>query len=933
MDSCLKWSQPSAFAVRRNVQIRCAVHWSMLDNGCLHCLTFAMYPAFIEGSVSVFENFMLLMQKRRRLPLVTKSAGAHVLFAIWVSFFGAANLRAQQAPGSAEEEIGIIVTRTAQQGQEALKELHAGMDFGVIAKEKSIDSTATDGGYMGRINPDRLRSELRDGLRGVKPGGLSGLVQLPSGFAILTVFANAPNHPDLNRARIAATNSSAAVRQSIVVSGNGEAKNVFDEYPKPKGWEHSLSAPCEIRRNSMPEAIRNMEKMLAEAAAQPPGEVPPRDLIDGYSAAAALHAYQGEMKESIHAWQSAYKVAEASFPGSIPYLQETLGVSYLHLSEMENEAYRDSGTIDIFPPIDPHAHFQKQEDSKLAIQYLQRYLEQRPDDMEVKWLLNLAYVTLGQYPSGVPAQYLIPESAFDPKEGRSQGIGRFIDVAPAAGLNAFKSSGGIVVDDFDNDGLLDIVASSNDMCEQLQFFHNNGDGTFTERSAQAGLTGQLGGLNLVEADYNNDGCMDLLVLRGGWEFPMRRSLLRNNCDGTFTDVTQQSGLDDSVSESQSAVWADIDNDGYVDLFIANEKAPSQLFHNRGDGTFEDISHAAGIDKTSFSKGVVAADYDKDGYVDFYVSNMNDANFLYHNNHDNTFTDVARQAGVQAPLLSFAAWFFDYDNDGWPDLFVTDYFSSVDEVIRSAVGLPFHVETPKLYRNMHDGTFLDVTAQVGLDKVYLPMGANFGDIDNDGYLDMYLGMGDPSFVSLMPHELLRNREGKRFVDVTAASGTGEIHKGHGIAFADLERNGQEDIVANMGGAVPADKHVLRLFHNPGNNNDWINVRLVGVKSNRAAIGAEIKVTVENDGGAPRSIYRTVGETSSFGGNPMEQAIGLGHDARNIRIEVWWPATKTRQQFSSVGKDQYIELKEFASDYTKLDRHPYRLGASKTNAAAK
>jgi hypothetical protein len=172
-----------------------------------------------------------------------------------------------------------------------------------------------------------------------------------------------------------------------------------------------------------------------------------------------------------------------------------------------------------------------------------------------------------------------------------------------------------------------------------------------------------------------------------------------------------------------------------------------------------------------------------------------------------------------------------------------------------------------------------------------------------------------------------------VDVTAASGTGEIHKGHGIAFADLERNGQEDIVANMGGAVPADKHVLRLFHNPGNNNDWINVRLVGVKSNRAAIGAEIKVTVENDSGASRSIYRTVGDTSSFGGNPMEQAIGLGQNARNIRIEVWWPATKTRQQFSSVGKDQYIELKEFASDYTKLDRHPYRLGASKTNAAAK
>jgi FG-GAP-like repeat/PPIC-type PPIASE domain/ASPIC and UnbV len=876
---------------------------------------------------------MLLVQNPLHLHPLRNQRTARALFAFWMILVTAAIGCAQQVQGSNEEEIGIIVTKTAEQAHETLKALRAGMDFGVIAKENSIDSTAVEGGYMGRMNPEALRVELRDGLRGVKPGSLSDVVRMPSGFAILTVFVKAPDRPDLDKTRYAAMHAAHAVRQSIVVSGNGEAKTVFEQYAKPQGWERSLSAPCEIRRKSMQEAIHSMEQLLTEAAAQPAGEVPPRDLIDGYSALAALRAYRGDMKESIDAWQSAYKVAQTSFPGSVPYLQETLGVSYLHLTEMENDAYRNSGSIDIFPPMDKHEHFEKQENAKLAVQYFQSYLDQKPDDLEVKWLLNLAYVSLGQYPAGVPGKYLVPEVAFAPKEGSLQGIGRFKDVAPDAGLNAFKSSGGIIVDDFDNDGLLDVIASSNDMCEQLQFFHNNGDGTFSDRTAQAGLTGQLGGLNIIEADYNNDGCMDLLVLRGGWEFPMRRSLLRNNCDGTFTDVTEQSGLGDSVSESQSAVWADIDNDGYVDLFIANEKGPSQLFHNRGDGTFEDISHAAGIDKTSFSKGVVAADYDRDGYVDFYVSNLGDANFLYHNNHDNTFTEIARQAGVQAPFQSFATWFFDYDNDGWPDLFVTDYYSSVDEVVRSALGLPFTVESPKLYRNMHDGTFEDVTAKVGLDKVYLPMGSNFGDVDNDGYLDMYLGMGDPSFVSLMPHELLKNVEGKRFVDVTAVSGTGEIHKGHGIAFADLERNGQQDIVANMGGAVPADKHVMRLFRNPGNGNDWINVRLVGVKSNRAAIGAEIKVTVENDKGAARSIYRTVGQTSSFGGNPMEQAIGLGHGASNIRIEVWWPATKTRQQFNAVGKDQFIEIREFASEYTRLDRHTYQLGSKKLAAAAR
>jgi hypothetical protein len=513
-------------------------------------------------------------------------------------------------------------------------------------------------------------------------------------------------------------------------------------------------------------------------------------------------------------------------------------------------------------------------------------------------------------------------------------VGRFTDVAREAGLNVFSAAGGAIVDDFENNGLLDVITSSADMCDPLHYFHNNGDGTFTDRTVQAGLSGQLGGLNIIQADYNNDGCMDFLVLRAGWEFPIRKSLLRNNCDGTFTDVTEKSGLGGTPAPTQTAAWADIDNDGYLDLFIGNENAPSQLFRNKGDGTFADISHAAGIDKTAFSKGVVAADYDQDGYVDFYVSNFEGANFLYHNNHNLTFTDVAKQAGVQAPYISFATWFFDYDNDGWPDLFVTSYNNFTDDqVIRSYLGLPVSAETLKLYRNLHNGTFQDVSAQVGLDKVFMPMGANFGDVDNDGFLDIYMGMGAPSFATLMPHVLLRNNDGKAFVDITASSATGELHKGHGIAFADLERNGHEDIVAEIGGAVPGDKHAMRVFRNPGNENDWINVRLIGVKSNRAAVGAEIKVTVENDAGTRRSIYRTVGDTSSFGSNPMEQHIGLGHGARILSLDVWWPATNTRQQFSHVDKNEFIAIKEFDTGYKKLERQPHRLGGSAADAAAR
>jgi hypothetical protein len=256
--------------------------------------------------------------------------------------------------------------------------------------------------------------------------------------------------------------------------------------------------------------------------------------------------------------------------------------------------------------------------------------------------------------------------------------------------------------------------------------------------------------------------------------------------------------------------------------------------------------------------------------------------------------------------------------------VSSYYGSDEEVMRTYLDQPHTVQTAKIFKNLGNGTFQDVTKEVGMDKVFMPMGSNFGDVNNDGYPDIYLGSGNTSFAALLPHVLLLNKEGRSFVDITASSGTGELHKGHAIAFADLARNGNEDIIAQIGGAVPSDAHALRVFKNPGSGNDWMNVRLVGVKSNRAAIGAQIKVTVQDLGQAERSIYKTVSSGGSFGANPMEQHIGLGKSAKVSSLEIWWPASNTRQKFSDVQANQFIEIKEFAKEYVHLKRTAVRLG---------
>lgn len=230
---------------------------------------------------------------------------------------------------------------------------------------------------------------------------------------------------------------------------------------------------------------------------------------------------------------------------------------------------------------------------------------------------------------------------------------------------------------------------------------------------------------------------------------------------------------------------------------------------------------------------------------------------------------------------------------------------------------------KLYRNTGKGTFADVTRETGLDRAVAAMGASFGDVDNDGFLDFYIGTGAPTYTALMPNLLYRNHDGKYFVDISSSSGTGHLQKGHGVSFADVDNDGNEDLFENLGGAVPGDKYNSVLFMNPGHSNRWISIKLVGVKSNRAAIGAKIKLTLAGLGQANAIRYREVSSGGSFGASPLLQHIGIGKATAIASIEVTWPASRTRQVFKDGAPNQFIEIKEFEKTYTKRRVRPVNL----------
>jgi len=610
-----------------------------------------------------------------------------------------------------------------------------------------------------------------------------------------------------------------------------------------------------------------------------------------------------QIKASVELMESLGDNIAADVRQQIYYL---FGVAYLRDAETVNCVHCINGERCLFPVAGEGVHGDKSS-SRSAALYFKKALDLNPQDLKGRWLLNVAYMTLGEYPAEVPSEYLIDPAVF---RSAPSPVGEFVNVANELKLNVKGCAGSVIVDDFDGDFDLDVIFSSWETNASLVYFANNGDGTFTDRSKAANLEGINGGLNLIQADYDNDGDLDVLVLRGAWlekhgQHP--KSLLRNDGQGVFTDITYAVGLGDALFPTQTASWADFDHDGDLDLYIGNEAFPCHLFKNES-GKFRDIASEAGVLNGGPTKAVAWGDYDNDSWPDLYVSNLGGANLMYRNRRDGTFENVAKELGVEGPNFSFPIWFWDANNDGRLDLYVASYKPGIEHVAGDYLGLPENNEPDAFYFGTEDGKFEDRREAVGFARVTQPMGVNVGDIDNDGFLDFYIGTGYVDYEGLMPNLLFHNQAGKKFVDVTFSARVGHLQKGHGISLADFDADGDLDIFAVMGGWFSGDAFARAVFKNSAVGGNWLFVKLNGVESNRFGVGCRLHARVTGKDGVSRSVYRWMDSGGSFGANPLRAHFGLADSGKVDSLEIFWPTTGKTQVLHDIEANQFIEITE-------------------------
>jgi RNA polymerase sigma factor (sigma-70 family) len=459
----------------------------------------------------------------------------------------------------------------------------------------------------------------------------------------------------------------------------------------------------------------------------------------------------------------------------------------------------------------------------------------------------------------------------------AQPLPTFTDVTVQAGLIEMGNSLGVSSGDFDNDGDTDIYLTNTDGPAN-RLYQNNGNFTFTDVALLMGVTDIGKAYSGVFGDYDNDGDLDLYVANPSF-FP--NFFYRNDGANGFVDVTQQAGVS-NTDESVGAIWGDYNSDGNLDLYVLNNGQANILFHNNGNGTFTDATQIAGVGNPNGSMSAAFFDYDNDGDLDLYVSNINAPCALYRNNGNGTFTDVTAFAGVENFTLSR-----DIDGNSALGIAIGDYDNDMDEDIYVA-----NHGINALLRNNGNGTFTDVAAYAGVNYPLKSIGAIFFDYDKDGYLDLYVTN------HRVANKLYHNNGNGTFTDVSEYSQVDNIGYNYGVAFADFDNDGNLDIfLADQG---PVDPNIM--YRNNGNGNNWLRVKLRGVQSNSSGIGAKVIVFTRT-----HRMLRTVNSGTGFCQPGAEVDFGLGADVKAEKVQVYWTSGRV-QTFSDVAANQVVEVVE-------------------------